>query len=123
MRKVKTITRPDKVPMLNVKQVLKWLSMSERTLHRYLDAGSIRAYKLNGKLVFNPADIEAFLKRRSIGGGPAAPFRDEAVRGARIMTDAEAEAIIAEAKQRGREAAKALQAGDIKSYEELAAKR
>ncbi len=68
MRKVKR-THDGKVPLLTLKQVLQWLPVGERTIHRYIAAGKIRAYKLDGMLLFNPDDVAAFLKRRAIGGG------------------------------------------------------
>jgi excisionase family DNA binding protein len=76
MRRVKTMKHPGKVAFLTLKQVLEWLPVSERTIRRYLDAGKLRAYKMDGLLLFNPADVEAFLKRRRVGGGPVAPFED-----------------------------------------------
>jgi len=33
---------------MTMAQVLNWVSISERTLHRYLAAGKLRAYKLDG---------------------------------------------------------------------------
>ena len=68
MRKVKTITSSKVIgDFLTLKQVLKSLPIAERTLHRYIDAGKLRAYKLDGMLIFNTADIEAFLNRRRVG--------------------------------------------------------
>ena len=50
------------------------LPISRRTLDRYKAQGILRAYKLNGKVVFNAADIEKFIRNRSTGGNsPAAP--------------------------------------------------
>lgn len=57
---------------MTLAQVLKSLPISERTVYRYLKAGKLRAYKFDGMLIFNTADIEAFLKRRSVGGGETA---------------------------------------------------
>src|SRR5207302_227754 len=85
---------PGKLSLLTLKQVLDWLPISERTIHRYLDAGKLRAYKMDGLLLFNPTDIENFLKRRSVGGGPLTPFKDQPELNAsqyKPMSDAEAQ--------------------------------
>jgi hypothetical protein len=59
---------------LTIAQVLKGLPISRRTLDRYKAQGILRAHKLNGKIVFNAADVEKFIKNRSTGGNsPAAP--------------------------------------------------
>jgi excisionase family DNA binding protein len=76
MSKIKSIKHPGKISLMNMEQVLGFLPISERTVHRYIANGKMRAYKMDGLLLFNPADIEAFLKRRSVGGGPAAPFNN-----------------------------------------------
>ena len=91
MRKVKRINDTGKAPLLTKDQVLKWIPISESTLHRYLNAGKLRAYKLDGLLVFNPAEVEAFLRRRSVGGGPILPFKDIDLIGLRAATDEEAQ--------------------------------
>jgi Helix-turn-helix domain len=97
MRKAKTITSTKVVSdFLTLKQLLRSLPIAERTLHRYIDAGKLRAYKLDGMLIFNTADIEAFLKRRSVGGGPTAPILKEppapaaAPAESRLLSDGEA---------------------------------
>jgi|SRR5437879_4975793 len=97
MRKVKTITSSKVIgDFLTLKQVLKSLPIAERTLHRYIDAGKLRAYKLDGMLIFNTADIEAFLNRRRVGGGPTAPILKELPAPApaepRVMSDDDAKA-------------------------------
>jgi hypothetical protein len=96
MRKVKTITSSKVIgDFLTFKQVLKSLPIAERTLHRYIDAGKLRAYKLDGMLIFNTTDIEAFLRRRSVGGGPTAPILKEqpalASAESRVMSDDDAQ--------------------------------
>jgi len=59
---------------LTIAQILKGLPISRRTLDRYKAQGILRAHKLNGKIVFNAADVEKFIKNRSTGGNsPAAP--------------------------------------------------
>jgi hypothetical protein len=58
---------------VTLKQALQSLPVSERTIRNYIDAGKLRAYKLDGMLVFNVLDIEAFLQRRKVGGGATAP--------------------------------------------------
>ena len=55
---------------VTLESFLSHVPISERTLHRYLAAGRLRAYKLDGKLIFNTADIETFLKRRSVAAAP-----------------------------------------------------
>src|ERR1700751_3209857 len=83
MRKVKTIrTATDRkkfelVGLETLAEILTKIPISERTLHRYIDAGKIRAYKMDGKLLFNPADVADMLSRRSVGGGPRAPLLRE----------------------------------------------
>src|SRR5579872_4897433 len=73
MRKVKKLTSMKEISdFVTLESFLAHVPISERTLHRYLSAGKLRAYKLDGKLIFNTSDIEAFLKRRSVGGGPTA---------------------------------------------------
>lgn len=74
IRKIIT-THPGKIALLKKKQVLEWLPISERSLYRYIHAGKLPCYKLDGLLLFNPDDIETFLKRRHVGG-PEAAFRD-----------------------------------------------
>lgn len=94
MRKTRKLNRSsERVPMMTTEQLLKWVPISERTLHRYLAAGKLRAYKMDGLLLFNPADIEEFLKRRRVGGGPVAPFKE--IEPGRRMTDAEVQAFFA----------------------------
>jgi excisionase family DNA binding protein len=93
------------VEFLTIEQVLHGLPISRRTLDRYVAKGELRAYKLDGKIVFNPADIEQFLKSRSTGGStPAAPVLnptdvmsrgslfdlEPAPAGARILSDDQA---------------------------------
>jgi Helix-turn-helix domain len=85
MRKVKTISsktdrkKLELVELETLAEILQKVPISERTLHRYLNDGKIRAYKLDGKIVFNPADVAAFLDRRSTGGGPKAPLLKEKI--------------------------------------------
>ena len=94
MKKTRKLNRSsERVPMMTKDQLLRWIPISERTLHRYLAAGKLRAYKMDGLLLFNPPDIEEFLKRRRVGGGPVAPFKE--VEPERPMTDAEAQAFFA----------------------------
>jgi hypothetical protein len=68
------------VNLITKAEVLEMIPISTRTLDRYLDAGKLRGYKLDGKIVFNPDDIVAFLRRRAIGGGPTAPLVVDVVR-------------------------------------------
>jgi hypothetical protein len=72
---MKTDTNGTRVAQfLTIAQVLKGLPISRRTLDRYKAQGILRAHKLNGKIVFNAADVEKFIKNRSTGGNsPAAP--------------------------------------------------
>jgi excisionase family DNA binding protein len=69
---------------ITLKQVLQSLPVSERTVRNYIDDGKLRAYKMDGKLIFNVRDIEAFLQRRRVGGGSIAaivkPVSQEQVR-------------------------------------------
>jgi hypothetical protein len=78
---------------VTLKQLLKSLPLSERTVRNYIDAGKMRAYKLDGMLVFNVLDVEAFLKRRSVGGGVTAPIIGEAALETKVLSDDEAKAI------------------------------
>ena len=74
MRKVKTLASTKQlVDLITKDQLLKAVPISERTLFRYIKAGKLRAYKLDGMYVFNPADVEDFLKRRAVGI-PGAPL-------------------------------------------------
>jgi hypothetical protein len=59
---------------ITLKQLLQSVPLSDRTIRKYIDGGKLRAYKLDGMLVFNVLDIQAFLKRRSVGGGATAPI-------------------------------------------------
>jgi excisionase family DNA binding protein len=59
---------------ITLKQLVQSVPVSERTIRNWIDAGKMRAYKLDGKLVFNVLDIEAFLQRRRVGGGSIAPI-------------------------------------------------
>jgi excisionase family DNA binding protein len=64
MRKTRKLNRSsERVPMMTTEQLLRWIPISERTLRRYLAAGKLRAYKMDGLLLFNPSDIEDFLKK------------------------------------------------------------
>ena len=93
MRKVKKLTSMKEISdFVTLESFLSHVPISERTLHRYLAAGRLRAYKLDGKLIFNTADIETFLKRRSVGGGPTAPVLkdrqpDPAPADSRVLND------------------------------------
>ncbi len=103
MSKTKSVRHPGKIALMNMEQVLGFLPVSERTVHRYIANGKLRAYKLDGLLLFNPADIESFLKRRSVGGGPTAPFSDiEVLQGHyRQMSNEEAMAFFAGVERDG----------------------
>jgi excisionase family DNA binding protein len=101
MRKIRN-SNPGKVSLMNIKQVTAWLSISERTLHRYIDTGKLRAYKLDGLVLFNPADIEAFLHRRMIGGGPVVGPQDKLdfdISEYQILSDEEAQTFVRNAKK------------------------
>jgi excisionase family DNA binding protein len=79
---------------ITLKQLLQSVPVSDRTIRNWIDAGKLRAYKLDGKLVFNVLDIEAFLQRRRVGGGSIAPVvklvSQEQVR---MMSDQELQAV------------------------------
>jgi hypothetical protein len=83
MRKLKTIRtaterkRLELVGLATLAEILTKIPISERTLHRYIATGKIRAYKMDGKLLFNPADLADMLGRRSVGGGPRASLLRE----------------------------------------------
>jgi len=85
MRRVKTVrTAADRkklelVELETMAEVLTKIPITERTLHRYLNKGIIRAYKLDGKLLFNPEDVATFLKHRAVGGGPSSPLVKEKI--------------------------------------------
>jgi hypothetical protein len=78
---------------VTLKQLLQSLPLSERTIRNYIDAGKMRAYKLDGMLVFNVLDVEAFLKRRAVGGGMTAPIIGEAAAETRVLSDDQAKAV------------------------------
>jgi len=92
MRRVKTIKGNNK----DLTQFVSWdtirekLTVSKRTLERYVEAGKLPAYKLDGKIVFNLTDIEAFLKRRGIGSGQRAPILVDSEEAADLQALAEA---------------------------------
>jgi hypothetical protein len=99
MRKAKTLpSRKDIADFVTLDSLLTHVPISARTMHRYIADGKLRAYKLDGKLIFNTADVEAFLKRRSVGGGPTAPIVKERLAPAaapaesRVLSDGEAKA-------------------------------
>jgi excisionase family DNA binding protein len=50
---------------LTIAQVLDRLPVSRRTLDRYVEKGELRAIKLDGKIVFDEAEFERFLKART----------------------------------------------------------
>jgi hypothetical protein len=75
---------------LTLKQVLESLPVSERTVRSYIDSHKLRAYKMDGKLIFNVLDIEAFLQRRRVGGGPAAAIVKDAPDDAQVLSDDQA---------------------------------
>lgn len=93
---MKTNTNGTRVAQfLTIAQVLKGaknngLPVSRRTLDRYKAQGILRAYKLNGKIVFNVADIEKFIKNRSTGGNSAA---------APVLIEEKEEPLVAEVQQ------------------------
>lgn len=63
---------------ITLKQLLRSVPLSERTIRNYIDKGKVRAYKLDGKLVFNVLDVQAFMQRRKVGGGATAPIIQDA---------------------------------------------
>jgi len=59
---------------ITLKQLLQSVPLSERTIRNYIDAGKLRAYKLDGILLFNVLDVQSFMQRRKVGGGVTAPI-------------------------------------------------
>jgi excisionase family DNA binding protein len=49
---------------LNVKQVQEMLSISERTVFRYIKSGELKGFKAGREWKFEPADIDAFIEAR-----------------------------------------------------------
>jgi excisionase family DNA binding protein len=92
MRRVKTLKGNNK----DLTQFVSWdtirekLTVSKRTLERYVEAGKLPAYKLDGKIIFNLSDIEGFLKRRGIGSGQRAPILVDSQEAADLQALAEA---------------------------------
>ena len=76
MRKIQPIKQTKQlVNLLTMPQLLQaapWMSRS--TVHRYINAGKIPAYKLDGQLLFNIEDIASMVKRRAVGGGLRTPI-------------------------------------------------
>jgi hypothetical protein len=70
---------------ITLKQLLQSVPLSDRTIRNYIDDGKLRAYKLDGMLVFNVLDVQAFLKRRAVGGGATAPTIKDASENGHIL--------------------------------------
>lgn len=92
MRRVKKITRnkPDLSQFVSWDEILGKVPVTKRTLERYVMNGKLPAYKLDGKIVFNLTDVEAFLKRRGIGSGQRAPILVDSAEAADLQALAEA---------------------------------
>lgn len=92
MRRVKTL----KGNIKSLNEFISWdgilekVPVSKRTLERYVESGKLPAYKLDGKIVFNLTDVEAFLKRRGIGSGQRAPILVDSEEAADLQALAEA---------------------------------
>ena len=79
---------------ITLEQVMQSLQLSDRTVRNYIKARKLRAYKLDGKLVFNVLDVEAFLQRRRVGGGTIAPvIKDVSQDQVRMLNDEEIPAL------------------------------
>lgn len=56
--------------LLTSQQVARQLGVSVRTVHRLVDAGSLKAaqrvvYGRNGALLYDPAEVRAYIARRN----------------------------------------------------------
>ncbi|MEW6080837.1 MAG: helix-turn-helix domain-containing protein [Bacillota bacterium] len=54
--------------LMTLKEVARYLRLSERHLRRYLADGKIKGIKLDYAWRFRPSDVEAFLRKRERGG-------------------------------------------------------
>ena len=78
--------------------VVSHLGVSLRTLYRLVNSKKLTAYKLDGMLRFNPADITIFLSKRALRAGTPALFEELTIKlltlnpaKFRVMTDEEAQ--------------------------------
>lgn len=53
--------------LLSLREVARWLSVSQRTVHRLRRAGHLRPYWVGGRLRFDPQDVRAYLGSRREG--------------------------------------------------------
>ena len=49
-------------PLMTVKEVMEYLSISRTTLYRIMQDGEIRSYKVKGSLRFKIEDVEEYLR-------------------------------------------------------------
>jgi excisionase family DNA binding protein len=98
IKKKKIPKHADLAPLLTAEQVINHLGISLRTLYRLVNSKKLTAYKFDGMLRFNPADITIFLSKRALRAGTPAPFEELTIKlpmlnpsEFRVMTDAEAQ--------------------------------
>jgi excisionase family DNA binding protein len=50
-------------PLLNVRDVARWIGVSDRTIQQWAEAGQLRGFKIGRAWRFRKEDVEDFIRR------------------------------------------------------------